>query len=82
VAQQDNLPLVDDLERRPTSTWDDPNEVLVSRPFTLNIPAGTPVGHYRVALGFYNPAGNERLLTPSGDSFITVIEIEVTSPTT
>ncbi len=78
VTQQDGLPLNDDLERRPTSSWNDPNEVLISRPFTLTIPTNTPTGHYRVALGFYDPAGSGRLSTASGETFVTVSEIEVT----
>ncbi len=80
MAQQDGLPLVDDLERRPTSTWDDPAEVLVSRPFTITLPANLPSGRYRVVLGFYDPVGNQRLSTPSGDTFVTVTEIEIVAP--
>lgn len=77
VAQRDGLPLADDLERRPSSTWDDPNETLVSRPFTLMIPASTTAGRYRLALGFYDPVGSQRLTTADGETFITVTEIEV-----
>jgi hypothetical protein len=80
ITQQDGVPLSDDLGRRPTSAWNDPDEVIVSRPFTLHVPIGTAYGRYRVALGFYDPDGNQRLFTPSGESFVTVTEIEVVPP--
>lgn len=51
IAQVDDAPLFD--VRRPTQTWDDPDETLVSRPFTLVIPEGTPPGDYRLLTGFY-----------------------------
>lgn len=77
VAQQDGLPLPDDLERRPTSQWDDPAEILVSRTYTVDIPAATAPGRYRLVLGFYDPVGQRRLAAPNGDSFITVAEIDL-----
>jgi hypothetical protein len=70
VAQIDGPPLVD--ERRPTQTWNDPGETLVSRPFTLTVGADVPPGQYRLITGFYRRDSWERLTTSNGDDFLLV----------
>jgi riboflavin transporter FmnP len=75
VAQIDGPPLVD--VRRPTQTWNDPGETLVSRPFTLTVGADVPPGEYRLITGFYRRDTWERLTAPNGDDFQLVTTITV-----
>jgi hypothetical protein len=75
IAQIDGPPLPD--ERRPTSTWHDPHETLVSRPFTLTIPPDVSAGQYELITGFYQRASGQRLVGPDGDDFIRVIRVSV-----
>ncbi len=75
IAQIDGDPLPD--LRRPTSTWNDPTETLISRPFTLTIPVGTPPGQYRLITGFYRRDNGARLTSPDGHDSLTVTMISV-----
>ncbi len=78
IGQIDGPPLND--ERRSTRSWNDPNEVLVSRPFTLTIGADVPPGTYRLITGFYRRDTWERLQTPAGDDYLLVTTITVKEP--
>ncbi|HVO68959.1 MAG TPA: glycosyltransferase family 39 protein [Aggregatilineaceae bacterium] len=75
VAQIDGPPLAD--ERRPTQTWNDPGETLVSRPFTLTVSADVSPGQYRLITGFYRRDTWERLTAPNGDDFQLVTTVAV-----
>lgn len=58
LAQMDGSPAVPE---RPTLTWDDPSETLISPTFTLNLPTDLPAGDYRVLIGLYNFTSGQRL---------------------
>ncbi len=74
VAQIDGDPLPD--LRRPTMMWDDPAEILVSRPFSLSL-ADVPPGTYRLVTGFYDRDTGQRLRSPDGADSLTVATIHV-----
>ncbi|GAB4572807.1 MAG: hypothetical protein Kow0077_13320 [Anaerolineae bacterium] len=76
LAQIDGPPLFD--ERRGTSDWDDPNETLISREFTLALDDDIPPGEYRLITGFYDRESGQRLLSPGGEDYLEVTTIEVT----
>jgi hypothetical protein len=65
LAQSDGAPAV--LER-PTLTWNEPSETLISPPFTLNIPPELSPGEYRVMVGLYNYQTGQRLTVINGDA--------------
>lgn len=75
VAQVDYVPLWD--ARRPTTSWDDPNEILLGRQFILNLPADLPAATYQLISGLYDPATWQRLLSPDGADHIEITEIPV-----
>lgn len=75
VAQIDGPPLPD--ERRPTYTWDDPYETLVSRSFVLTIPSDVAPGQYDLITGFYQRDFGDRLLSANGNDFLRVSRITV-----
>ena len=75
VAQVDYVPLWN--ARRPTTTWDDPDEILLGRQFILNLPADLPAATYQLISGLYDPATWQRLLSPDGADHIEIIEIAV-----
>ena len=75
VAQTDYVPLWDN--RRPTTSWDDPNEILLGREFVLSTPADLPAGKYQLISGFYAPNNWQRLLSPDGSDHIQIAEITV-----
>lgn len=58
LAQADGAPGVPE---RPTLSWDDPSETLISPPFTLSIPADLAAGSYAVRVGVYNYLNGQRL---------------------
>ncbi|MCY4525987.1 MAG: hypothetical protein OXB89_05205 [Anaerolineaceae bacterium] len=58
LAQVDGNPAV---PARLTSTWDRPEETLISPRFSLALPEDLPPGDYRVTLGLYNFETGERL---------------------
>lgn len=75
VAQVDGPPLHD--LRRTTVLWTDPDETLISRPFTLTVGEGVPPGEYRLITGFYRLDTFERLINRDGDDFQLVTTIDV-----
>jgi hypothetical protein len=75
VAQIDGSPLLD--VRRPTNTWNDPNEILISQKFTLTIQNDTPPGVYRLVSGFYRRNTGVRLLTPNNHDAAEIAKITV-----
>ncbi len=74
VAQVDYIPLFD--ERRSTSTWDDPDEILLGREFVLNLPADLRPGHYTLTSGL-NDAETGILLSPDGSDRLHIATITV-----
>lgn len=58
LTQVDGAPAT--LER-PTMTWDDPGEMLISTPFELTVPPDLPSGEYRMLVGLYNYLNGQRL---------------------
>jgi hypothetical protein len=71
MAQADGAPTVPE---RPTLTWTDPGETLISPQFSLAIPADLPPAEYRIMIGLYNFTTGARLSVtdadgnPSGDA--------------
>ena len=78
VAQTDYVPLWDD--RRPTTTWDDPDEIMLGREFTLSVPADLSPGAYQLVSGLYDPTTWRRLQSPDGSDQIDIAEIIVRQP--
>ncbi len=77
AAQVDGIPLFD--SRRDSSSWDDPDEILLGRNFILRLPADLPPGAYSLVSGFYDPQTGARLPNMerrSGD-FLQLTAIEV-----
>jgi hypothetical protein len=64
LAQVDGAPTVPE---RPTLTWDDPGETLISPAFTLAIPPDLSPGEYRVLIGLYNYLDGQRLPVTDAD---------------
>jgi len=58
ITQSDGNPAVPE---RLTMTWTDPDETLISPPFTLTLPASMAEGQYRVMIGLYNYLTGVRL---------------------
>lgn len=54
---------------RPTSTWDDPDEVLISEAIRVPLPDDLPAGGYRLAVGLYSYASGERLPTTEREGY-------------
>ena len=75
VAQVDLVPLWDD--RRPTNTWDDPDEIMLGREFILSLPADLPPGAYQLISGLYDPLTWQRLLAADFSDGIDIAEIKV-----
>ena len=78
VAQFDYVPLWDG--RRPTTTWDDPDEILLGREFSLSLPVDLPPGRYRLISGLYDPLTSQRLTSPEWIDHIHIADIIVTQP--
>ncbi len=76
AAQVDGIPLFD--SRRDTTSWDDPDEIMLGRNFILRLPSDLPPGAYTLATGLYDPQTGARLpnIEASGD-FLQVTAIEV-----
>lgn len=79
-AQADGAPAV---VERPTLTWNEPSETLISPQFQLVLPPDFPPGQYQVRVGLYNYLNGERLLVfdnedlSTGDSLaLTQIEVQ------
>ena len=77
AAQSDYVPLWD--ARRNTTTWDDPEEILLGREFTLSLPLDLPPGDYRLISGFYDPETWQRLLAPDGGDHVIISAIRILS---
>ena len=78
VSQADYVPLWDD--RRPTTTWDDPDEIMLGREFVLRLPPDLPAGPYRLLSGLYNPATGQRLASADGVDYLDIAQIIVMQP--
>jgi len=78
AAQVDYVPLWDD--RRPTTTWDDPDEILLGREFVLSLPPDLPPGRYQLISGLYDPVTWQRLPSPDGIDHIHIADISVAQP--
>ncbi len=76
AAQVDGIPLFD--SRRDTTSWDDPDEIMLGRNFILRLPGDLPPGAYTLVTGLYDPQTGARLpnIEGSGD-FLLVTAIEV-----
>ena len=77
AAQIDGIPLWD--VRRSTTTWDDPEEVLLGRNFILSLPLELPSGVYSLVSGFYDPVTGQRLTAIDGSDHATISDIMVSS---
>jgi hypothetical protein len=58
MAQADGAPA---RPERPTLSWNDPSETLISQPFTLPLPRDAQPNLYRVVIGLYNYQTGQRL---------------------
>ena len=76
VSQTDYVPLWD--SRRDTTSWDDPDEIMLGREFELSLPADLPPGAYQLISGFYDPLTWQRLSSPEGADYLSITEITVT----
>lgn len=74
MAQVDGSPAV--LER-PTLTWDDASETLISPAYTLSMP-DTP-GSYRVFIGLYNYTSGQRLKVNFDEDALLLRQISIPS---
>ena len=68
VAQVDYVPLWDN--RRDTTTWDDPDEIMLGREFTLSLPPDLAPGEYLLVSGLYDPQTWQRLVSPAGSDHV------------
>ncbi len=58
LAQADGAPAVPE---RPTLSWNDATETLISPPLTLTVPVDSPAGNYQIHIGLYNYVNGQRL---------------------
>ena len=79
VTQTDYVPLWD-ARRNTTTAWDDPDEILLGREFTLSLPLDLPPGEYQLISGFYDPETWQRLLAPDGGEHINIARVEIRPP--
>ena len=75
VTQTDYVPLWD--ARRDTTTWDDPDEIMLGREFTLSLPTDLPPGTYQLVSGFYDPLTWQRLTNDDGEDHVSISDIEI-----
>ena len=75
ITQFDGNPA---LPKRLTLTWNDPSELVIGTDAQLTIPADTPPGDYTLAVGLYDPATGQRLMTDDGGDKI-MIPIRIVS---
>jgi 4-amino-4-deoxy-L-arabinose transferase-like glycosyltransferase len=74
IAQADGAPAVPE---RPTLTWNEPSETLISPAFNLAIPADLAPGTYRIFIGLYNYTTLQRLTLEDGSDAWMMGEITV-----
>jgi hypothetical protein len=72
VAQSDGQPA---LWTRPTSSWA-PGEPIEDR-YALRLPADLLPGDYTLIAGLYLPNSGERLLTDSGQTYVTLATVQI-----
>jgi 4-amino-4-deoxy-L-arabinose transferase-like glycosyltransferase len=65
ITQYDGAPTVPE---RPTLTWNDPGELYIGADAKLTIPADTPAGNYRLAVGVYDFNTGVRLDMGDGET--------------
>ncbi len=73
LAQADGAPAI---AERPTLSWNNPTETLISPPFTLTVPADTAAGNYQIHIGLYNYVNGQRL-NVQGDTAYTLTVLPV-----
>ena len=78
VAQADYVPLWDN--RRDSTTWDDPDEIMLGREFTLSTPPDLAPGVYKLVSGLYDPETWQRLGSPDGGDRLVIAEIRIAAP--
>ena len=78
VAQADYVPLWDN--RRDTTTWDDPDEIMLGREFTLSTPPDLAPGDYELVSRLYDPENWQRLGSPDGGDRLVIAEISIAAP--
>ena len=74
IAQADGLPA---LPGRPTTSWDDPAEIIVGAEYAVALPDELEAGQYRLVVGLYDPVTGSRLQTGDGLDYLLVSEIEI-----
>lgn len=74
IAQADGAPA---RPERPTLTWTDAGETLISQPFTLTIPADVPAGEYDLRIGLYNYQTGARLTLDDGTDSYTLTTLSL-----
>ncbi len=79
VAQIDGPPLPDPLLRRTTADWDDPEEIIFSREFNLQLPETLAPGEYTLVTGFYRRQDGVRLRSPVGEDSLFVSALQIAS---
>ena len=76
AAQVDGIPLFD--SRRDTTSWDDPDEIMLGRNFILRLPDNLPPGAYTLVTGLYDPQTGARLQSADDADHLLIAEITVT----
>ena len=79
VAQIDGPPLPDPLLRRTTADWGDPEEIIFSREFNLQLPETLAPGEYTLVTGFYRRQDGVRLRSPVGEDSLFVSALQIAS---
>lgn len=79
MAQIDGPPLPDPHLRRTTADWDDPDEIIFSREFALQLPKTLPPGEYTLVTGFYRRQDGVRLRSPVGEDSLYVTTLHISA---
>ncbi|MYD08634.1 MAG: hypothetical protein F4X02_01205 [Chloroflexi bacterium] len=75
VTQADSAPLSD--SRRDTTAWDDTDEIMLGREFTLSLPPDLAPGEYQLVSGLYDRQTWQRLIAPDGADRLVIARIRV-----
>ncbi|MCY4464068.1 MAG: hypothetical protein OXE46_00865 [Chloroflexi bacterium] len=75
AAQVDGIPLFD--SRRDSSSWDDPDEILLGRNFILRLPADLPPATYTLVTGLYDAQTGARQKSADDTDHLLLAEITV-----